>query len=159
MHFLSYEKVRDLFAYEPLTGRLLWKQPRPGRPRPGSEAGTAQRYRTVRVDGVAFPAHSIAWCWMTGEWPIEVDHKNGKGTDNRWSNLRDISHRHNGENRRRANENSTSGILGVNPKRGKFRARLWVDGKDIHLGTFRTAEEAQAAHLAAKRQLHAGNTL
>jgi hypothetical protein len=40
----------------------------------------------------------------------------------------------------------------VRQMRGKFAARIRVDGVERHLGTFATAEEASAAYAAAARE-------
>lgn len=40
--------------------------------------------------------------------------------------------------------------------RRKYLAGIRVDGKRIHLGSFRTLEEAESAYLTAKRQMHPG---
>jgi hypothetical protein len=111
------------------------------------------------VDGHRYPAHRLAWLYMTGEWPGEVDHINGKKDDNRWANLRDISHAANSQNVRVAQVNNRCGVLGVKPLRDKFQARICVARKTIHLGTFLTTSEAHAAYVAAKRELHEGCTL
>jgi len=98
---------------------------------------------------------------MTGAWPAgEIDHRDGAPGNNRWSNLRDIPHRQNIENRRRPNRQNKAGLLGVSSSRsGLYRARITVSGQCLLLGEFATAELAHAAYIDAKRQLHEGNTL
>ncbi len=81
---------------------------------------------------------------------IEVDHINGDTLDNRMRNLRLASKSENGLNRHRPNKNSKSGYLGISPNRDGWSARVQRDRRTIHLGTFRTKEEA-AAVAAAER--------
>jgi len=98
---------------------------------------------------------------MTGEWPVHsIDHRDGNKLNNRWTNLRMVTHKTNCENRVKPNRNSTSGILGVSAaKDGTYKARICSDGAITHLGTFATAEIAQSAYLEAKRRLHGGCTI
>lgn len=68
-------------------------------------------------------------------------------------------HRAAWQNRKRSQTNSKTGVLGVSPSYGRFRAAIEVDGKFKHIGRFDTVEEARVAHLRAKRRHHAGCTL
>jgi len=63
-----------------------------------------------------------------------------------------VTPRENSRNQKRHSTN-TSGFAGVDEKRGKFRARITYDGKQIHLGYFQTAEEAHEAWLQARDEL------
>lgn len=69
---------------------------------------------------------------------MDVDHINGDRLDNRRTNLRIVSHRHNMENRKGANSNSTTGVRGVyvhrvtgrkGERRTYYNVRVMVDGK------------------------------
>ena len=42
--------------------------------------------------------------------------------------------------------------VGVSRFRGKYRARLWLDGKETHLGVYSTPDEAARAYQVARRQ-------
>ena len=53
-----------------------------------------------------------------------------------------------------ASNNMSSGMLGVYPNRKGWMARIHVNGKDHHLGTFQSTAEAQRAYLEAKKRLH-----
>ena len=64
------------------------------------------------------------------------------------------------QNRRHAPANSTTGYLGVSlGKKRRYRASIKANGRNVHLGYFKTAEEAHAAYLVAKRQMHQGCTI
>jgi hypothetical protein len=77
--------LRELFDYDPMTGKLYWKINRQ-RVRAGHIAGTLTargRYR-VFIDGVAYYNSRVIWYLMTGEQPtieMEVDHRNYKSDD------------------------------------------------------------------------------
>jgi len=47
---------------------------------------------------------------------------------------------------------SRSGHKGVSAKHKKFYARIKINGKSRHLGTFPTPEAASAAYMAAARE-------
>lgn len=76
---------------------------------------------------------------------MKVDHINGSDTtnDNRKSNLRIVTQQQNCYNSKPSKKN-TSGKKGVsyNKKRKKWRARITVNKKEIHLGEFENFEDA-----------------
>lgn len=80
-----------------------------------------------------------------------VDHINGNRLDNRLQNLRICSAKENSRNSGLAKNNRT-GVTGVslNPK-GKYRARIMVDRKEIALGVFDSLDEAKKARSEAER--------
>lgn len=80
------------------------------------------------------------------------DHINGDKMDNRRCNLRLTDHRGNAQNRY-GNRHGGVGIRGASreAKTGRWNARVTHKGKDYHVGTFNTPEEAGAA-AAVKRQ-------
>lgn len=104
--------------------------------------------------------HRLIWVYAYGQEPEGViDHINGVKTDNRLANLRDVPQRVNMQNQTRAHRQSSTGVLGVFPAGRRFISKISVDGLQRELGRFDTTAEAHAAYIAAKRQLHQGNTL
>lgn len=82
--------------------------------------------------------------FIIGAQPGEmVDHINRDRADNRRTNLRIVGHKESVENRG-LNRNNTTGIKGVSPWRGRYRATR--NGK--HLGVFMTKAAAAAAYEA-----------
>jgi hypothetical protein len=88
-----------------------------------------------------------------------LDHINGVRDDNRIANLRCVSASDNLNNQRTPHTNNKSGYLGVSPFRGKWRAVIQIEGKQVHLGVFDTPEEAHHAYIEAKRTHHQTNQL
>lgn len=76
---------------------------------------------------------------------LHVDHINGDSLDNRRSNLRVCTPKENNRNRRAViSKRSKSKYLGVDLDRAgkKWVARIGVNYKKFHLGTFTSEEEA-----------------
>lgn len=119
-------------------------------------------YLLISINSKQHRAHRLAWLYMTGEWPRgEIDHINSVRADNRWQNLRDVPAAVNAQNKRRAQRNSKTGLLGASwsERDGRFVARIKVDGEYKSLGGFDSAEDAHAAYVQAKRAEHIGCTI
>ncbi len=99
------------------------------------------------------PAHRLAFLYMTGKIPKEVDHVNGVRTDNRWENLREVTRRDNTRNAHMLKTN-TSGACGVSwsTDKNKWRAQIAINHKNIHLGYFDNIQEAVCARKEAEKK-------
>jgi hypothetical protein len=77
-----------------------------------------------------------------------VDHKNGNKFDNSINNLRYATHIENSRNRKMSSKN-TSGVKGVcfDSNTNKWRAYIRLDGILVHLGRFKTIEDAKQARI------------
>lgn len=85
---------------------------------------------------------------MDGE--LSGDHKYGNTLDNRRSMLREADDNQQSANRRKRSDNS-SGYKGVSFHKplGKWRTQICIDRKVMHVGYYKTAEEAHAAYSKA----------
>jgi hypothetical protein len=97
--------------------------------------------------------HREVWMLCSGCEALLIDHKNGNGLDNQFSNLRAATKAQN-----QMNSRSTRGYKGVRfSKRhgspGRWEARIGIGGRYQHLGTFDTAEEAAVAYNAKAVEL------
>lgn len=106
-------------------------------------------------------SHHIAWFLNKGKWPTHlIDHKDGNGKNNKWSNLRKGDSLKNGANRKTRFDNSSGekGIYLVEAirKSGKIYKRwvaeIKVKGKNIRLGYFKTLEEAKYIRDKAEKE-------
>lgn len=115
-------------------------------------------YVYISIKGIVYPAHRLAWFYVTGCWPKnKIDHKDCVKTNNSFSNLRDVDSKMNSQNQQRPHIDNKSGYLGVHQiPNGKFRARIQVNKKSTCLGCFNTAEEAYEAYIQGKRKIHPG---
>lgn len=153
---LSRDDLRALFQYDPMSGDLLWKDTRRRGATSGRRAGCidAAGYVVVRVFGRRFKSHRLVWLYVTGETPKGViDHINGVKSDNRFSNLRDVTVQENLRNMPRQTNNK-SGLPGVRweKKVGKWVANIKVGGITRHIGTFDNLLCAASARKSAERK-------
>ena len=84
----------------------------------------------------------------------QIDHVNNNGLDNRKRNLRRCTNAQNNWNKGKHRDN-TSGFKGVSydPDRGKWRARLMVNGKFVWLGRHHTAQAAYMAYTTKAKEV------
>lgn len=155
---LTASRLRELVEYDPETGIFVWRVNRTGSAKAGSIVGpnsmSIDGYKTARVCGKHYQQHRLAWLYIYGKWPSgQIDHLNRIRTDNRISNLRDVSNLENNQNCLKKS-NNTSGYKGVHLVRptGRWRAQLRVDGRRIDLGTYDTPQQAGEAYIAGVKK-------
>lgn len=161
---LTPAEIRALLRCNPDTGDLIWlKRDNPAfnTRYAGTIAGHLNRlgYREVRINNQLHREHRIVWVLHYGRWPEQnLDHIDGNPQNNAISNLRECNQVENSQNTR-LNKRNSSGYTGVAYSRVSncWRAQICHQRKIKHLGLFRTKEEANAAYLAAKSELHKFN--
>lgn len=158
MKVLAQDRLKELLQYDADTGRFVWKIKPNRRVVVGTEAGANKDgYVVIRLSGVNYFAHRLAWLYVHGKWPNEhIDHINGDRADNRLCNLRDVNRSTNMRNMR-AHKDSMVPLVGVSidSRRSKpYRASIYTDGKHKHIGYFATADEARVAYMQAKEKYH-----
>lgn len=86
---------------------------------------------------------------------LDIDHRDGDGLNNTRRNLRVATPTQNRCNSR-ARKDNTSGFKGVSWHRakGKWHARIQMNGKNHNLGLHATPEAAHAAYAAASAEFH-----
>lgn len=156
----SQDVLRQLFRYEPDTGKLYWLV-RDASTIPdnrarltwnkrfaGKEAFSINPCTGYRVGGIfnsIYPAHRVIWKLMTSNDPTEVDHIDGDGLNNKWDNLRLVSHSQNAKNQK-LHKNSTTKSCGVHRlPSGNYHLRASENGKRKSVGTFKSIEDAERA--------------
>lgn len=103
---ISQARLKELLTYVPETGLFYWNKKNGSRCWTGKRAGTSRinhhtTYVMIGLDKKVYAAHRLAFLYMTGTIPAVVDHINGVGSDNRWSNLRAVTPRQNSENKKK----------------------------------------------------------
>jgi hypothetical protein len=156
---LTAERLRHLLDYSPASGVFTWRIAPSPRVKPGDTAGTLNEkgYLRIKIGGILYRAHRLAFLWMTGEWPeaLQVDHINCIRSDNRWDNLRLATATENQWNKG-PQRNNKSGYRGVSydKARRKWAAQIKVNGRLRKLGRFPTARKAAAAYEAEAQRIH-----
>lgn len=153
---IAHDRLLKLISYNPLTGTFTCLVRR-GRQSAGSVTGNIGNhgYIQLAIDKQMYLGHRLAFFYMTGRWPIEVDHKNGTKTDNRWTNLREATRSENSTNVARKAHNR-SGFKGVSwhSSRGKWFAFIQKNGAQQFLGYFNDPVLAHEAYKNAAAILH-----
>lgn len=137
---MVYEELTKLLLYDYESGIFYWKI-NSKNTKIGQKAGTLldTGYIRITINGVKFKAHRLAWFMYYKELPSNViDHINHNRADNRIINLRVVSQSIN--NRNRITNNNKTGVR-LMPS-GNYRASIKLNNKTIHIGTFKTIEEA-----------------
>jgi len=119
----------------------------------GTPAGTmtTNGYYRVRLNGQRYPNHRVVWALVNRRDPglMQIDHRDRNRTNNDPNNLQLTTHRGNHQNRK----NQSKCGVGVKAEKWGFEARIKVNRCQIHLGTFKTSEEASDAYYKAVQDL------
>lgn len=151
---LTQARLKELLDYDTSTGQFWWKVNR-GPIHVGQAAGQLHsvgpcQYIRICVDYQRFYAHQLAWLFVHGFIPPEIDHWDGEGTHNWLGNLRVATRSQNNAN---ASLSPTPAFRGAyfDPRRTRHQwfAKIQVNGKAIYLGAFDSAEEAAEAYRCA----------
>lgn len=131
----TWEWLTETFVYE--DGWLYQRSN-------GKVRGTFKaRYVKMTIQGHEYYMHRLVWFYHYKTWPTALDHADGNGFNNKIENLREATPAQN-------IANATYGkFRGVELHGAKWRARIWVEGNRIELGSYDTVEEAQAAFAEA----------
>lgn len=146
---INKKLILEYLSYDSITGIFTWKKSpkKSGIVIGDSLKSTRNGYPCVKLKNTQFYLHRLAFVFM-GMDPknFQVDHINGIITDNSWKNLRLVTPTKNAQNRKDQRENKA----GITFEYNKFRARIRVNRKLIHLGLFSTENEARAARKSAQ---------
>jgi hypothetical protein len=158
---LTQTKLKDVLDYSPTTGMFTWKISKSGNSGAGSNAGHMGHhgYWMVTVEGRDYVRSRLAFLFMDGYFPEnEADHINRDTRDDRWSNLRHVSHSCNMKNRGLMKDNK-SGIPGVLLyKAGKsWQVTISSNKKRYFCGYFKAFKDAVMARWEAEKK-HGFNT-
>ena len=143
-------------------GNLYWKnRTSPGsHVKLGTKAGRPHRtsggfsgYFHVQLLGKNYLTHRLIFLMFNGYLPKEVDHVNGKKGDNRIENLRASDKTQNQHNSKIRKDNTT-GVKGVYPCNGKYKAQLQSNKQRYLVGYFDTIEEAAEAIKKKRIEIH-----
>lgn len=148
---LTYNDLKERLHYNPDTGVFRNRITRCHSAKEGEETGylTNTGYISINILGKNYPAHHLAWFYMKGEFPPEIDHINHNRSDNSFANLRIVTRAENQKNRT-INANNKMGVMGVSQAGKKWTAGIGVNGKFKHLGTYSSLFDAICARKSAE---------
>lgn len=169
MHQLTQKTLKDIIHYDPNTGIFTWKirnikyfsdiggktkyhlqniwNSRFSLKKAGSvwkqRESSGLEYLTIGIFGDTFRAHRLAFLYMTGNIPCQIDHHDQNGLNNKWKNLRIANDSINSKNKTMRSDNS-SGFTGVSfiKKEKKWRVYITIDGDHIYGGSFLDINDA-----------------
>lgn len=146
---VSHVELLHMLTYEPDTGDFYWKN-HPSRPKfkLGKKATfSGLRYLAIWIKSKQYPAHRVAWFYMTGEWPnSEIDHKDRNGFNNAFENLR-LADRSKNCSNRAGKDGGYKGVrLDDGPKGARYSAHLKSKDKRLVKCGFYTKNAAALAY-------------
>jgi hypothetical protein len=142
---LTPEMLRYYLHYFPLTGEWFWRNPRLAAQKSGKPANALATtgYICIRIRSELYLAHRLAFLYMNGAWPKHtVDHINVNQTDNRWENLRDVTHAKNCANSP-ASHKENYGVY-YHPDCDKWVSQVGRNYETRYLGISSSKKEAAA---------------
>jgi hypothetical protein len=152
---ITPEQIRAMFFYDSKTGVLRWKKLE-GRRKVGPLGSPDSKgYLAIHIRPHMYRLHRIIWAWKTGKWPVgEIDHKNGKRSDNRWRNLRIATRLQQCTNQKLKGRKNRSGFKGVHWRKdlNKYAAVIHAGGKKLYLGFEKNPVRAAALYRKAAKK-------
>lgn len=154
---IPHDELKQYLSYDPETGVFCRLKFSSARWKPGKITGTnsGHGYIKIGLNHKQLYAHRLAWFYVYGEWPEEIDHINGDRADNRLVNLRSVTKPQNNQNMA-IQKSNTSGYKGVSwcSEKKRWKAQISIENKNKFIGRFDTKEQAYAAYLMEKLKHH-----
>lgn len=152
---ITQDELKYFLTYDPDTGVFTWNVDI-GRARVGAVAGYVnnQGYLQIGINSRPFLSHRLAFLYMEGYLPeYEVGHIDRDKLNNKWSNLREVTHLCNSLNKHVRKDSSTK-IPGVSWHKasGKWIVFITSKRKRIYIGIFVDFNDAVRARWNAEVQ-------
>lgn len=128
--------IKNIIYYNPENGVFTWLT---GRMK-GKNAGAinSKGYLQIAINHKIYQAHRLAWFYVYGIFPYgDIDHINRVKTDNRLSNIREVTRSKNLFNRAlfKSNKSGEKGVCFLK-KTNRWLASARLNGKEKYLGVF-----------------------
>lgn len=157
---VSYSELIKALTYDPQSGIFTWVHPSKYHPNlVGAKAGHPyicggdKQYSSIQINGKKYKTSRLAYLYMTGKHPkYQIDHINGDSLDDRWVNLREVTHTQNMWNL--SLRDTPSGLpMGVRKTRsGKYEARIRKNGVLETIGFYDSQDEAHNDYITKRRE-------
>ena len=135
---ITQERLKEILHYDPDSGVFTWLSRKVTHRRinawntkyAGTIAGTIdkQGYIKLYINKKNLLSHQLAFIYMIGQAPDQVDHINHHKNDNRWSNLRAATRAINSRNQPMSKRNKT-GTTGIYWKNKKWAVSIRLNNK------------------------------
>lgn len=157
VHGLS--ALRRVLSYNRETGIFVWRVKPCKSINAGSVAGYlgSDGYVTITYRSVRYKAHRLAWWFELGVLPkYQIDHRNGIGDDNRFTNLRECLSNFEQQQNQKLLKSNTSGFPNVVKTQWGWRVSIRHGGKRTYNKSFKEYEFKEACDHARlmKSRLH-----
>lgn len=156
---LTQEMLLENFRYDEKTGNLYWKIKRSFRTKLSNpissknSSGYIQVCTKISGKIKIYAVHRLIWKMIYGVDAKNIDHIDGDRTNNRISNLRDVTHQQNMMNRKKRCDSKNS-YKGVYKLKNSWIAEIWFMNKRYYIGSFKTDKDAGLAYIEASKKLH-----
>lgn len=150
---ITQDYLKSRLRYHPETGYFYWTSSSLQH-LIGRRAGGIRnvRYILIYLNGYQYYAHRLAWLYVYGYMPKEIDHINRDKCDNRISNLRSCNRAGNSRNqKRRATKEGLP--RGVQRKGSRYAAKITCNYVQHYLGRFDSPIEASKAYQSKRKEL------
>lgn len=147
---LTQAQLQNILDYDPATG--IFRNKTTGKIfLQEDERG----YIRIKINGKRFRAHRLAFLFMCGEFPRNIDHINGIGSDNRWENLRECSQAENCRNRK-VGIDTVSGIKNViwDATTKRWKVVIVENGRQYDYGFYYDLNVAELVAIGARVKHH-----
>lgn len=161
---LTQEYLKECLDYDPESGIFKWKERPVSHFKDGKrfkvqticnnwnsryfneEVGSLykNKYKLIAINNKKYLTHRLAWLYMEGYFPENmIDYIDMNKSNNKWSNLREVSKICNTQNCR-VSKNNTSGVTGVHQEKGSQRwcSQIQIKGKHKILGCYKNFNDA-----------------
>lgn len=158
---LTQEILLKNFRYDETTGNLYWKIKRSNRTDLSKPISAKDRYGYIQVctklsgKQKTYLVHRLIWLMIYGITPKNIDHIDGNRSNNKISNLRDVTHQENMMNMKKHadTKNNYKGTYKVK-NQNSWVAEITFMRKRHYLGCFKTEKEAGEAYIKAAKKIH-----
>ena len=141
------------FYYCNLTGNLIWKSHWAGNKQYliNKIAGSIKKdgnifYRDIIFNYKHYTVHRLIYFLETGKWPKTIDHIDGNGLNNKFTNLRELTCRQNAQNHYSHRKGKLVGAS-FDKTHQRWRSQITIGPKNIRLGCFNTELEAHERYM------------
>ncbi len=154
----TLKEIQEKFEYNPETGEVFILNSGRWKKKKLAQAVSIDGYYRSNVNvgdkKMQILMHRVAWELynkkLIGE--LIIDHRDQDKLNNKIDNLRVVTRAINNQNLGLKSNNKLGGHNIEKLPSGKYRARITVRSKKIHLGTFENLDDAIAAKLAANQK-------